>query len=201
MGEMRVLSIDEGSFSKQEQSQALLVGCLLHDNRIAKVTLTSVTIDGRDATKRVLKIARSGPHPDLILIGSISIAGFNIIDPYLVNSVLGTPLLVVNKERPRLLCVEIALRKHFKDWRDRLKVFRRMGSPKRLRLSRRGVLYYYAVGIDTKRGSELLSRLAVLGSTPEPLRVARILARTLSGAPSLQTSRRMRQKRGNQRVI
>ena len=190
---MRILAIDEGSFSKHEgQSQALLLGCVVDNFRISKVMLTTVTVDGEDATNCVLKLARRCSRLELLLMGSISVAGFNVVDPYIVNRALAIPVIVVNNQRPRLSLVRQALRRHFTDWSDRLVPFRSMKFSPRLKLARGGSLYYCAVGLNGTSARSIIRKLTEIGSRPEPLRIARILARALSDAPFLQTSRRVR---------
>ena len=193
MAHMRILTIDEGSFSKKGgQSQALLVGCVVDNYRISKVMLTTVTIDGVDATKRVLKLARKCPRIDLVLMGSISIAGFNVVDPYILNRTLAIPVIVANNQKPRLSVVKQALRRHFIDWPDRFIPFQRMKFSPPLKLARGGTVYYCAVGMDAPRARRMIRKLTQIGSRPEPLRIVRILARSLSDAPFLQTSRGVR---------
>jgi len=182
---MRVSALDEGSFSKQDRS-ALLVGCVLDENRIAGIVTSTVTVDGIDGTKQALALLRRCNDINLVILGSVSLAGFNSIDPYAIHTALAVPVIVANPQQPRLDEVRKALRKHFDDWQRRATVFERTATFRKMRVRGGGVIYYHAVGVQPTAARHLLRRLIIFGNRPEPLRVVRIIARTLSEWPFLQ---------------
>jgi len=117
---------------------------------------------------------------DLILLASISYAGFNPMDPKQICRQLRIPVLVVNPKKPDNVAVESALMHHFSDWRKRLSFFQKVGTPKRLAVSARKQVYFHAFGISEARAEALIKKLVIFGNRPEPLRIARILAHELS---------------------
>jgi len=184
---LRVLAVEEGGFAEgvpgERKGKALLVGLVTVDSVPDKVLVSEVTVDGLDATEQLVRMVRREARklrPNLILLGSVSYAGFNPMDPRALYRRLRIPVLVVNPRKPDILAVESALQHHFEDWKRRLAVFRGAGKPKLLRLGRSRRLYFHAVGLSKARAENLIRGLVVFGNRPEPLRIARILAHELS---------------------
>jgi endonuclease V-like protein UPF0215 family len=149
--------------------------------RIRGVYLSTVQVDGLDATDRLIEmIQRDKIQVDLIVVGSVCIAGFNLLDLKRIHETLGVPVIVTVSDRPRKSKVEGALKKHFRDWRKRLEAIESAG-PLRRTLVRGKPVYMATVGIEPRVAGSIVRDLAVLGKLPEPLRCAEILARGLSG--------------------
>lgn len=136
---MRVSAVDEGSFSKHDRN-ALLVGCVLDENRIAKIAMSTVTVDGVNGTRQALALLKRCNDFDLVILGSVSLAGFNIIDPYAIHAALTVPVIVANPQEPRVHAVREALRKHFDDWQMRFRVFERTERFRSMRVRGGGVI-------------------------------------------------------------
>jgi len=185
-----VLAFEDGPFSKSDR-YCLLVGVLVARNLIEQVLLDRIQVDGRDCTQKVISLAKRSKDTDVIMLPSVSLGGFNVIDPYRLRRRLKLPVIVANPERPRLRAVQEALRRHFPDWRQRVRVFELMGSPDALHLGRDGVLYFYPVGIQARTARTILHHITYFGKKPEPLRIARILARALCSTSPLKTARRV----------
>lgn len=184
---MRILAIEEGGFAEgapgERKGKALLVGLVTEDSVPDKVLVSEVTVDGLDATEQLIRMVRRKDgklRPDLILLGSISYAGFNPMDPRALYRRLRIPVLVANPRKPDIFAVESALQHHFEDWKQRLAIFKAVGKPRILRLGRGRRLYFHAVGLSGARAENLIRKLVVFGNRPEPLRIARILAHELS---------------------
>jgi endonuclease V-like protein UPF0215 family len=182
---LSVLGVEAGPFSSQIKEstvqKALLLGVLLKGYRIRGVYLSTVQVDGLDATDRLIEmIQRDKIQVDLIVVGSVCIAGFNLLDLKRIHETLGVPVIVTVSDRPRKSKVEGALKKHFRDWRKRLEAIESAG-PLRRTLVRGKPVYMATVGIEPRVAGSIVRDLAVLGKLPEPLRCAEILARGLSG--------------------
>jgi len=185
-----VLAVEDGSFSKADR-YCLLVGVVVTRNAIEQVMLDWINVDGTDGTEKVISLARRSKGIDLVMLPSVSLGGFNVIDPYKLHRQLKLPILVANPEKPRLRAVREALTQHFPDWRRKLRVFDLMGSPAALQLGNKGMLYFYSVGLSVKITRAVLRSLIVFGKRPEPLRIARIVARALSSTSPLKATRRV----------
>ena len=186
----KVLAFEDGSFSKADR-YCLLVGVLVACNLIEQVLLDRIRVDGTDGTRKVISLVRRSKGAEVIMLPSVSLGGFNVIDPYKLHRQLRLPVVVANPERPRLRAVQEALRRHFPDWKQRVRIFDSMGSPDALHLGRNGALYFYPVGIPATNARTILRHITYFGKKPEPLRIARILARALCSTSPLKTARRV----------
>ena len=177
---MRVASFEEGSFFPRSRgSKTLLLGLVMRNFRIEALELDWVTVDGLDATEAILRILERLGKTDVLLLGSIACAGFNLIDVVRLHSKTGVPVVVVLSKKPRPFAAESALIRHFDDWRDRLDILRRAGNPIEVCIGSYTVPLLVC-GISVEEAASFVEKLAIFGKQPEPLRVARILARELS---------------------
>ncbi len=179
---LRVLAVEDGGFAaKAKGSRALLLGVVMSNFTISRLLISSLEVDGLDATERMIEMVRKGRVSiDLILLASISYGGFNLMDPIQIYRKLRIPVLVVNPEKPNNIAVKSALRKHFADWKKRFAVFQRAGAPHKLVLAGGKSVYFHAYGIPKPRAMAAIRNLTVFGKIPEPLRVAHMLAHELS---------------------
>jgi len=182
---MRVLAVDDGSFYSglpdKRRGKTLLIGAIVSDFKIERLLLSTIEVDGLDATEKLINmVKRSQEAIDLILLPSISCGGFNLIDAAQIYEILKTPLLVINREEPNDARVEQALRNHFPDWKERLAIITHVGHPKKLILDESWTLFFHVFGMSQSMVSPLLREMTIFGQIPEPLRVAQILVRGLS---------------------
>lgn len=187
---LQVLALEDGPFSKTDR-YCLLLGVVTTNNSIERVLHDRIRVDGMDGTKKVISLARRCKGVSLIMLPSVSFGGFNVIDPYRLHRQLELPVIIANPERPSLRAVREALRQHFSDWKRRIGVFDLMGSPALLQLGHEGVLYFYSVGLSATRTRPILRSLVSFGKKPEPLRIARIIARALGPTLPIKTTRRV----------
>lgn len=190
----RVLAVEDGPFSKAD-TYCLLVGVVTTRSSIEGVSLDRICVDGTDGTEKVVSLAKHFRTLSLIMLPSVSLGGFNIVDPYELGRRLEVPIVIANPKKPNLKAVRAALQHHFHDWKDRVRVFDVMGSPNALRVGDEGTLYFYSVGMQARTARKALLSVILFGRKPEPLRIARILARALSHTLSVNATRRMCHKR------
>jgi endonuclease V-like protein UPF0215 family len=186
----RVLAIEDGPFSKSDR-YCLLLGVETIKNSIQRFVLDHIHVDGTDATRKVTSLARRTSSLDLIILPSISLGGFNVVNAHKLHQETKLPILVVNPVRPDLGSVKKALRRHFTDWKEKIALFHRMGPPHTLLISRRETAYFYCVGLPPSKAASILRRMIQFGKRPEPLRIARIVARALGDSPSVEALRRI----------
>ncbi len=175
-----ILAVEGGSFSKEAgEAEAPVAFLLTRGTRIQGLEIGRVTVDGLDGTARVLEFLAGHPGVDILMSGSVPIAGFNLIDP---NEILfrgGVPSIFVLPGRPDREAVLRALRRHFADWQTRIAVLDGAGEIHEFVCGgKRFVLE--CTGIDAREALELADRLTVFGNVPEPIRLARMIARAIS---------------------
>jgi len=153
-------------------------GPILEDVRIGEIT-----VDGMDATEVLLSLLKDMRF-EVVMLGGVSFAGFNLIDPWAVYYRYGTPVIVVARKRPDNESVKRALMRHFDDWADRWEVIRRLGKIHSVKtFSEEPPIYFEVVGATEEWAAEVLKDCAMICRMPEPVRVARIVARGISWLP------------------
>lgn len=177
---MLVVGVDDGSFNREISKHTLLSVVLCRGLKIEEIKLTSITVDGLDATQRLIEALGKWQF-SLVLLAGISFAGFNIIDPTIVYARTACPVIVVSRRRPNNIAVKHALRRHFKDWKMRFQVFEKMGHIIPVAISEIAPpLYAEIVGTNMLWAIEALRALSCCSRIPEPLRVARLIAKGAS---------------------
>lgn len=177
---MMIVGVEDGSFQKGVTRKALLAIVLLRQANIEDVKITEITVDGLDATEKLVKILKELKF-DAILLAGVSYAGFNIIDPMVIYAKFEKPVIIVARTKPNNRAVKRALRRHFEDWKTRWKVFQQLGPVHEIVIKKEEApIYVETVGAKVKWASNITRSLCFCGRTPEPIRVARLIARGLS---------------------
>ena len=172
---LRALGIAE-SYSGREQST--LAGVVMRkDLRIDGAAFARVTVGGSDATDAVVRLFTRLARRDInvLMIGGSVIAWYNIIDPAAVHQATGLPVVVVTYEESEGLDEDI--RRHFPDDVERLAAYRRLGDRLPVRLRSGYTLFVRSCGISPEDAARLCNDFTYEGRVPEPIRVARLVAR------------------------
>ena len=177
----RVLGFDDGPFTF-DTPRVPVVGVLSRGKGYVEAALvTDVAVDGTDATQRILELARSSTHVEaarLVLLDGATMGGFNVVDLDALHAGLGVPVATLTRDEPDLADIEAALRGRFDDWAARLALLRRHriepvdvedGAP----------VWVQRAGVERDELAALLRAQTVRGRTPEPLRVAHLIATAL----------------------
>ena len=182
---IRVVAVDDGTLphsTEKTYQRVLLLAVLFENLRILKIRTGSITLDGTDANDAVLHLLKSiRSNFDAVMLSSISLGGFNLVNmPKLAHDV-GKPVIAIAREKPDNNAVRRALLDHFTDWRERWATVvaagpvysckPMLGEPK---------LYYEVKGASPAFARHLIKATSAISRLPEPIRVARILARGLS---------------------
>jgi endonuclease V-like protein UPF0215 family len=108
------------------------------------------------------------------LIDGTAVGGFNVIDVAALHDRVDRPIATVTRRKPDLTAIEMALRRRFDDWEDRLRLMRRLRI-EAIRV-RQGTLWASHIGTDRDALREALLLTTVRGVLPEPLRIAHLIA-------------------------
>jgi endonuclease V-like protein UPF0215 family len=172
---IRALGIAESFSGRTSSTMAGVV--MRKDLRIDGVAIASLTVGGMDATDAVLGIIASLARRDinLAMVSGSVVAWFNILDPAVISERTGLPLIVVTYEESEGLEGDIA--HHFPGDLGRLRAYRNLGERVPVEL-RDGVrVFIRAMGISRKDAARVLRDFTRDGKVPEPVRVARLVAR------------------------
>ncbi|MGC2289600.1 MAG: DUF99 family protein [Thermoplasmata archaeon] len=184
---LRVIGLDDGPFVRSARRTALVGVIFSAPNYVEGILRTSVAIDGTDATDRILSLLGESPFLDgvrAVILDGIAVGGFNLIDLDRLYAGLQRPIVTVTRRPPDFPAIHAALRKYFpRDASARWRLVRahplfRLATPEGnpLRVS--------AVGCTRAEAAAIVRRTTVRGNLPEPLRLARLVARTLAGSLS-----------------
>jgi endonuclease V-like protein UPF0215 family len=179
---MRIVGLDDGAFhpSSKGIQRTILVAVLFRNLSISAVRVGAIQVDGTDANEVIGSVLRSLRY-DVVMLSGISFGGFNVVDIDALSRKLRRPVIAITGERPHNQAVRTALRDHFTDWRKRWRIVRSAGriysySP----LRNEPCLYFEVQGGSPVLAKKAIASTAVISRLPEPIRVARILARGLS---------------------
>ncbi|HDZ35485.1 MAG TPA: DUF99 family protein [Thermococcus sp.] len=177
--QIRVVGFDDGTFSfssKLQRKKTILIGVVMKGSQeVVGVLSRWITVDGDDATDAMIEAVNSSRFKDLrvIMLKGITYAGFNVVDLERLHRDTGLPVVVVVRKRPDVGAMEAALRKHFSDAEKRLKILKK--APPLVEVIPEK-LYLQAVGVDEKTAAEIIRATTRTGLTPEPLRLAHMIA-------------------------
>jgi len=182
--QFRTVGVEDGGFSRtplnRGNQKALLVCVLLAEVRIEDFRAAVVTVDGLDASEKLVGMLRDLPFDALMLAG-VSFAGFNLVDPVLIFEEFGKPVAIVSRTRPDNLAVRSALFRHFEDWQTRWRVFEKLGPIYEVvSMPSEPPLYVEVVGADLNWATDLIRAFTVCSRVPEPIRVAKLIAHGLT---------------------
>ncbi|WP_461864797.1 endonuclease dU [Thermococcus sp.] len=174
--QIRVVGFDDGTFRFKGRGRTILIGVVMKGSQdVVGVLSRWITVDGRDATDKMIDSILSSRFEDLrvIMLKGITYAGFNIVDIQRLSRETGLPVVVVIRKKPDQKAMEDALRKHFPDWRERIELLKKAGEIFEMIPGR---LYYQAVNIPPEQAEEIIKITQKSSLIPEPLRLAHMIA-------------------------
>jgi endonuclease V-like protein UPF0215 family len=182
--EFRVVGVEDGGFCRKLQrsdvQKALFVCLLLKGKWISDFQADMITVDGLDATEKLISMLRQWSF-DAVMLAGVSFAGFNLVDSTIVFEEFKEPVIVIARTKPSNTAVKNALRRHFEDWRVHWSVFERLGSVYEVvSMPAEPPVYVEVVGAELDWASKLIRATSVCSRIPEPIRVARLVARGLT---------------------
>lgn len=176
----RVFGIAE-SFRPVLGDKSFLAGVVMRaDFLLDGFAVGRCTVGGMDATESILEMYRALERSDvnLLMLGGCIISLFNIVDLGRVASETGIPLLCVTYN-PSEGLAEIIRSRFPQDWEERLRVYESNGPREEMVLKTGHVVHVRRIGVSRRSAEAVLNRMTVSGRVPEPIRVARLLARSL----------------------
>jgi len=181
-----IIAFDDGYFLpsfKSLNGKTLLIGVLYSDGRIRRIVHDKILIDGLNATRMIIDMAENlslySSNP-VIMLDGITYAGFDIADPDKIYMETSIPVITFIQYPLDLERIKHALVKHFKDYQKRYDVIRRVYTRSTPLMTAWRVVRFYSVGLPIKEASTLLKKLMTYSPVPEPLRIAHMLASTIS---------------------
>jgi endonuclease V-like protein UPF0215 family len=174
---IRALGVAE-SF-RQGQKRSVLAGVVMRSDRVVDgVVLGRTAVGGNDATSAILSLLRRFRRNDvnLIMISGAILSLYNIID---VDALaIKSKLPVICLTYKETAGIEGSIRRHFPAGAEaKLAAYRKLGRRTGITLRTGYRVYVRTSGIDRENVKPVLDAFTLQGSVPEPVRVAKLLAR------------------------
>ena len=176
---IRGLAIAE-SFSQGSKKSVLSGIVMSTDLVIDGFVVGNSTVGGDDATDSILTMYKKLERPDVsfLLISGIVISLYNIVDLKRISEETGLPVIGITYEESK--GIEDAIKHHFPDsYKSKLTEYSKLGSREKITLHTSHDLYIRNEGCTLLEAKQLLDKITLQGSVPEPLRISQLLANTL----------------------
>ncbi|MDG6920145.1 MAG: DUF99 family protein [Nitrososphaerota archaeon] len=174
---IRALGVAE-SF-RQGQRRSVLAGVVMRsDFVIDGVAMGRTEVGGDDATRSIASLFRRFRRNDInvILVSGAILSLYNVVDADGLS--VRTRLPVVCLTYKETGGIEGSIRRHFPEGAEaKLEAYRRLGERVRVRLKTGHAVFVRTAGVDEGEAKAVLDAFTLQGSIPEPVRVAKLLAR------------------------
>ena len=174
---IRALGVAE-SF-RQGQKRSVLAGVVMRSDRVIDgVTLGRTAVGGDDATASILSLLRRFRRNDvnMIMVSGAILSLYNIIDVDALASKSRLPVVCLTYKETA--GIEGSIRRHFPAGAEKkLAAYRKLGRRSGVTLHTGHRVYVRTSGIDRESVKPVLDAFTLQGAIPEPVRVAKLLAR------------------------
>lgn len=171
--EIRIIGFNEGPFQKIAGHPVLLVGTIFRGgNLLEGIVSDHIEMDGSDGTDKIIKMINNSKFKaqlKIILLGSIAMAGFNLIDLQKLYAETGIPVMAVTRNKPELgkvqnLLVKLGMSEKISIVEKAGEVYDDLG------------IYFQVAGLTFNRAIKILELTMTQADYPEPLRTAKMIA-------------------------
>ena len=176
---LRGLAISESfkpNFPKSVFSGVVMRGDFVIDGFV----FGSATLGGDDATSAILEMFEKLKRPDIryVLISGLIISMYNIIDIKKLHQILKIPIIGISYNESK--GIDDAIKHHFPDsFESKISQYAKLDKREKITLSTSYDLFVRMEGCSLTDAKQLLDKLTLDGSVPEPIRVSQLLAKTL----------------------
>jgi uncharacterized protein len=181
---VRVLGVAE-SF-RQGQRASVIAGVVMRrDLVIDGLGIGRTSVGGDDATASILSLYRNFRRNDVnaLMVSGAILSLYNIVD---VDE-------LARKSRLPTICltyketsgIQASIRRHFpSSYQEKLLAYEGLGKRNKIRLSSGHAVFVRSAGVGKGDVKPVLDMFTLQGSVPEPVRVARLLARAAAAKRS-----------------
>ena len=141
---------------------------------------STATVGGMDATEKIIKMYKNLERDDinLLILNGCIISWYNVVDLHQVAEETKIPLLCITYRESE------GLEKYFmklfpEDWESRVEIYHKNESRIPIKLHTDYTVYVRFINAKLDEVKGILNKFTLHGSVPEPLGVARLLARSI----------------------
>jgi endonuclease V-like protein UPF0215 family len=174
---IRALGVAE-SF-KQDQSSSVLAGVVMRRDLVVDgLILGKASVGGDDATASIVSLYRRLRRNDvnLLMVSGAILSLYNVVDVDELSRRTRLPVICLTYKETS--GIEDSIRRHFPESAEKkLVAYRKLGPRTKVRLRSGHSVYVRTAGLESGETRPILDMFSIQGSIPEPVRVARLLAR------------------------
>ena len=178
--EVRILGIDDCPFDKFKDKTCKVIGVVFRGASFLDGLISfDVTVDGNDATDKIIKSVKKSRHYGqlgIIMIDGIALAGFNVVDIHRLSATLKLPIIVVTRKKPDIENIKRILSRLDK---RKVELIEDAGQPVEFIEQNKRIYFQYS-GISEDIAKNILSMTCIHGLIPEPIRIAHLIASGIS---------------------
>jgi uncharacterized protein len=179
---IRALGIAE-SFSQKDTISTLAGVVMRSDLIVDGFALGTLKVSGSDATERILALLKDLNRNDvnaILLSGSI-LSLYNIVDVDSLNEECDLPVIALTFRKSRS-DLEKNIKARFTKGEAKLKLqlLKKLGKPDKIELRTNYPVFVRAAGVSLDDARKILDKFTLQGAVPEPIRLARLLARSVA---------------------
>ena len=171
------------------QEASTLAGVVMRSDRVIDglaVGRTSVGGDDSSASIAALYSMLRRNDVNVIMVSGAILSLYNIVDIDELTRKTRLPVICLTYKETS--GIEGSIRHHFHEHAGpKLEAYRKLGRRRRLKLKSGHSVFFRASGLEDTEARSVISMFTLQGSIPEPVRVARLLARAV--APRLSSPR------------
>jgi endonuclease V-like protein UPF0215 family len=177
---IRALGVAE-SF-RPGQKTSTLAGVVMRSDRVVDgLAVGRTSVGGDDASSSIAALCRRLGRNDVnvMMVSGAILSLYNIIDIDGLSRRTKLPVICLTfKETSG---IENSIRRHFPEGAEgKLEAYRKLGGRKRLKLKSGHSVFARTAGMDDSEAKSVIEMFTLQGSVPEPVRVARLLARAVA---------------------
>lgn len=176
----RVVGVCGSAFDRTSHGRENLLFVLVRlDGRLEGVSKTSIETDGTDSTRAISDeiLKRYCERCNYVMLPGITFAGLNLCDVAQIYSETGIPVLSIVRHKPDLDSIKHAVMKHTPDPQKRISILEKTLIFD-LPVNNDYMVYANLAGINPEEAKLIIRKSTLLGKTPEPLRIARMISGT-----------------------
>lgn len=177
-----VVGFDDGPFPRAHRGDVPVVGCVFSETTFTGVVSARVRKDGRNATEvlaRLVTTSKWAPQLQLVMLQGIALGGFNVVDLADLRRLTGLPVLVVARRAPDLGSMRDALLSRVPGGARKWTLVEAAGP-----MEPCGGVFVQRAGLSPEAAADVITRTALHGRIPEPLRAAHLVAGGVWGGES-----------------
>ncbi len=174
---IRAMGVSE-CFRKSD-TKSILCGVIIRGDLVVDgCSFNTSTVDGDDATRRIISLYRNFRRNDVnvIMISGSVISLYNIIDLEKIKDVTNVSTICIAGKSGKNL--ENILKDKYSNNKTKIDLYKKIGKLQKIKLKNNSELFFRSAGIERNDVNQILNKFTITGNVPEPIRLSKLFARS-----------------------